>query len=139
MSQQYLPLRIAKAYEEDSPLVAFIHTLENYIAELYGEEVSSTTREALEKFSLCENAFSDKYKGPFQKVNDTIISICPMEWDTNTIRDNFRAAWIIDKWSKCKQVYELDNDFAHALAITENIKVYTDILKHLPFNCFYID
>lgn len=46
---------------------------------------------------------------------------------------------VLDKWAECKQVYEFDPDFAEALIDTKELKVYPEIVSHLPYDTFYID
>ena len=54
-------------------------------------------------------------------------------------RDNFLFPIILDKWSRFKQVYKPDNDFAACLIKTQNLSISYSMIEHIPTNLFYID
>ena len=46
---------------------------------------------------------------------------------------------VINEWSKSKQVYKPDKDFANALLNTDEFIINKDIINHLPCQLFYLD
>lgn len=55
------------------------------------------------------------------------------------IKDLFLAPVLIEEWSKSKQVYKPDPDFAAALIKTQKLQLSRSMITHLPFNYFYVD
>ncbi len=55
------------------------------------------------------------------------------------IKDLYLAPVMIEEWSKSKQVYKPDPDFAAALLKTQKLQITKDMLTHLPYEYFYID
>ena len=58
---------------------------------------------------------------------------------TTELRDMTVFPYVLDEWSKSKQVYKLDKYFAEALMYTEKLEYTLSTLKHLPYNNFYVD
>lgn len=69
----------------------------------------------------------------FKDLGDVFSSFAT-EW-----RDLFLAPVIIEQWSKYKQVYKPDTDFADALLHTSKLEITKSMVEHLPCTCFYID
>lgn len=57
-----------------------------------------------------------------------------VEWS-----DVYMLPILMETWSKNKQVFKPDPDFADALLHTEHLQYTEDMLKHLPCRTFYID
>lgn len=51
----------------------------------------------------------------------------------------FAVAGFSGIWKYNKTVYEPDYDFSQALVQTPKLRVYPHMIKHLPFNTFYLD
>ena len=49
------------------------------------------------------------------------------------------VAGFTDIWKRNKIVYEPDYEFSQALLKTNKLRVYPDMIKHIPFNTFYLD
>lgn len=95
---------------------------------------------------------SSLYNGPFKEIHDLITSpqvINALLYGVGkqTIDEQFRTDVkdflliqpVLNIWKKNKQVYKFDKEFAKILIGTEKLKLYKDILEHLPFSTFYID
>ena len=54
-------------------------------------------------------------------------------------KDIYLAPVLHEEWSKSKQVYKPDADFADALLNTDKFELTTSMIKHLPCENFYID
>ena len=55
------------------------------------------------------------------------------------IKDLYLAPVLIEEWSKSKQVYKPDPDFAKALLRTQKLQLTKDMMTHLPYDYFYVD
>lgn len=55
------------------------------------------------------------------------------------VKDLYLSPVLIEEWSKSKQVYKPDPDFALALLKTQKLQLTRDMISHLPYNYFYID
>ena len=55
------------------------------------------------------------------------------------IKDLYLAPVLMEEWSKSKQVYKPDPDFAAALLRTQKLQLSREMLTHLPNDYFYID
>ena len=55
------------------------------------------------------------------------------------IRDLLFTPILIEEWSRYKQVYKPDRDFADALLKTAKLQISRHMVSHLPCNLFYID
>lgn len=51
----------------------------------------------------------------------------------------FAVAGFSGTWKYNKMVYEPDYDFSKALLGTKKLRVYPELIKHIPFNTFYLD
>lgn len=51
----------------------------------------------------------------------------------------FAAAGFAGIWKYNKVVYEPDYEFSDALLRTEKLRVYPDMIRHIPFHTFYLD
>ena len=51
----------------------------------------------------------------------------------------FAVAGFSGVWKYNKIVYEPDQEFSKALIGTKTLRVYPEMLKHIPFNTFYLD
>ncbi len=54
-------------------------------------------------------------------------------------RDLYLAPVLIERWSKAKQVFKPDPEFADALLNTKKLEFSRSMLEHLPCDSFYID
>ena len=73
---------------------------------------------------------SPNYLEQISRVNSTI--------DTE-FKDVILYPILLEEWSKSKQVFKPDKDFADALLHTEKLCITTSMINHLPYNLFYID
>lgn len=66
--------------------------------------------------------------------------LCSDDRTFNTeLRDAFIFPLILEEWSKAKQVFKPDADFADALLHTDKLCITSNMIDHLPYNLFYID
>lgn len=75
---------------------------------------------------------TEKYRSIYKQFNYNFFSM-------HQISACFAVAGFVGIWQKNKIVYEPDYDFSKILLETEHLKVYPDMLKHLPYNVFYLD
>ncbi len=133
----YLPLKFAQQ-NTYSGLIGIMKQIGMSTDEMTGDNC----------LALCNDPkfYTPAYKGPLESLNRMMI----MNRGINATffgDKNPRAEWkdvismygVVDKWSQSKQVYKFDRDFALELSKTEGLKLYPEMLRHLPFNTFYID
>lgn len=135
----YLPLAYAIENEE-SGLIGIMRMvgLDEEIPEVTGENC----------LAMCSDPtfYTQKYRGPMKKTHDQIImnsQISTTFFGNNNPRNEWKDVLsmygVIDKWSRSKQVYKFDRDFALELSKTEGLKIYPEILRRLPYSTFYLD
>lgn len=106
-------------------------------------------------FLLSDDFFRPDYKGKYSDINvlfaanaNSLFSHLHMTpedfagkgYDVKTEwKDMYLAPCLMERWSKNKQVYKPDPDFADALLTTEKLQLVKYQLEHLPCSDFYID
>lgn len=60
-------------------------------------------------------------------------------FEMHIVSDCFAVAGFVGIWKYNKIVYEPDYEFSQALLGTNKLRVYPEMIKHLPFNTFYLD
>ena len=76
------------------------------------------------------------------RVNREMPDMDTSEWDDvddNMIYALVQKYAVLDRWAESKQIYEFDPDFAEALIDTKELKIYPEIVSHLPYDTFYMD
>lgn len=119
-------------------------------------ELSDMTEEEYVDFFFVKNFFDKKaIPEKFYRLSDllkanavpilrqcgiTKTDILSGKYDVCTeFRDIQLAPVLLERWSKNKQVYKPDADFAEELLKTEKLQLVDKQLRHLPCNNFYID
>lgn len=117
------------------------------------KKISDISEDEFILFCVSDNFFDPKYTGEYKDINNAMIKIglniftkFKLTEDyfkkANVIaevRDMFLMPLLIDKWSRNKQIYKPDKDFANALLMTENLEISRYMLENLPYNHFYVD
>ncbi len=82
----------------------------------------------------------DTYTGPNkEKYFYTYNEFQRNYLEMHIVSSSFAAAGFTGVWKYNKVVYEPDYDFSKALMGTDRLRVYSKMIKHLPFNTFYLD
>ena len=123
----YLPLAYVKRYSE--------------LTDWYcSEERSDCTPEELLEMISDPNWGSSNYSGI---KKDTYLSVYNAfnqnYFGMHTVSACYAVAGFVGIWKYNKIVYEPDYEFSQELLRTNKLRVYPDMLKHLPFNTFYLD
>lgn len=74
----------------------------------------------------------EKYFSTFDMMNKNF-------WGMHIISACFAVAGFSGIWKYNKVVYETDYDFSKALLGTKKLRVYPELIKHIPFDTFYLD
>lgn len=83
---------------------------------------------------------TDEYSGPNkERYTYTYNMFGNNYFSMHTVSACFAAAGFTGIWKYNKTVYEPDYDFSQALLGTNKLRVYPDMIKHIPFNTFYLD
>lgn len=76
------------------------------------------------------------------KLLKDVVLYCKIKDDATlfgeTLQD-YNSESLIMLWSRDKQVFKIDRDFADELLDTDNLCVPVDAFDHLPFKYFYVD
>lgn len=107
------------------------------------------------RFLWFDTDFMDPaYDGPYRYLNDFLAKhrsdLYGSFTGSSTIPDNidedralaaevFSTSYIVNTWTKSKQVYQFDAELELSLADSDSIKLPVRILDHLPHRTFYID
>ena len=152
MATNFAPLNLLAKSEQ--PGHEFDTRLKQFIDFGAISEGSVTLEEYIDFFSSV-NLMNMNYKGKWAGVNNLFalnssvlmeqigcsikdIKSGKIHFDTE-IRDLYLAPVLLDEWSKNKQVYKPDQDFADALLHTEKLQLTKFMIEHLPNRYFYID
>ena len=88
------------------------------------------------------------YEGPYSELNQLLLRVyrqkdAPKGSTYKECRDAYRKICcirgIVTCWNTHKQVYRFDPEFTEELLKTTAVKIPIDVLKHLPFRCYYLD
>ena len=127
----YYPLILAKNNATDSTQEERVKVA----AKLFPScDVTTLTTDILNPFKLVDMSYNKRLLRTLLPLKDSSTID-----DIHDLRDLIWMPRIIDDWSKFKQVYKLDNTFAHELVQTDKLVMYSDNLTRLPYDTFYID
>lgn len=163
MSKLYLPLRIAQQMSEtqrqkeaelgdqileNAELQQFANSILHPDKEI--ENPSPISKLNLDDFlswivgsTFCKR----KYNGTYAEFNKRLLEVYE-EYEQKgqsykTTRKHFRNsltfATVFRCWEQYKQAYRFDADFVDELMQTDSIEIPIQVLKRLPFRCFYLD
>lgn len=123
----YLPLEYVNHY--------------SVLTDLYcSEEYSDCEPEVLLEMIADTNWGTDLYSGPNkERYNFTYKMFDNNFFAMHTISACFAVAGFAGIWKYNKIVYEPDYEFSQALLGTNKLRVYPKMIKHIPFNTFYLD
>lgn len=84
------------------------------------------------------------YQGPYTDMNERLLYLyksknMPYKESRKYFRDRISFATVFRCWMQYKQAYRFDDDFIGELMGTDTIAVPVEVLKRLPFRCFYLD
>lgn len=123
----YLPLAYVERY--------------SILTELYcNQEHCDCEPEILLDMISDEQWGTDKYSGP--NKNNYFSTYDMMDnnfFVMHVLSACFAVAGFAGIWKYNKVVYEPDYDFSKALLGTNKLRVYPELIKHIPFNTFYLD
>ena len=124
-------------YEEHKHLLDDSITREQFIEYVVSKKFLAGERPEFKKF---DQYIIDSTPTLIEALGLTLNDI--KERNINLItewKDTLIANELFNDWSKAKQVYKPDADFAKALILTERIRMHKDMMTHLPVNSFYLD
>lgn len=123
----YLPLEYVKRY--------------SVLTELYcSEEYINCEPEVLLEMIADADWGTSNYSGPNkERYIHTYNMFDNNYFAMHIISACFATAGFAGVWKYNKIVYEPDYDFSQALIGTNKLRVYPEMLKHIPFNTFYLD
>lgn len=123
----YLPLAYINRYSD--------------LTDLYcSKEYSDCEPEVLLEMISDANWGTDIYSGPNKERYFYTYNMMDNNFFImHKISACFAAAGFAGIWKYNKVVYEPDFDFSQALLGTNKLRVYPEMIKHIPFDTFYLD
>lgn len=111
------------------------------LTDLYcSKEYSDCEPEVLLDMISDENWGTDLYSGPnMERYLFTFNMMDNKFLNMHKLSACFAAAGFAGVWKYNKVVYEPDYDFSQALLCTNKLRVYPNMIKHIPFETFYLD
>lgn len=109
-------------------------------------DIEHLDHHGLMEMCLDDTFFTPFYGGPYQDFHRYLIrNTEPARLMFGTA--DFRTEWkdvfvflsIIGYWRENKQVYVFDPDFARELGRTEQLRIYPELMRRLPYRTFFID
>lgn len=79
------------------------------------------------------NIFYNVDNSYYEKMKNHSVSV------NAEIKDIYLLPLILDKWSRAKQIFKPDVDFADALLHTDKLCITANMIDHLPYDVFYVD
>lgn len=159
MGTLYAPLRIAKQLRDGmrkqeslkkvtgTDQFPFMSSVMN--AMLPREETSSQVLNLDDFMSwVIGSTFAKRnYDGQYEKLNSQILNLCNKKGKLGRsykevrkqTREIILFTSMFECWETYKQAYRFDSDFVDELLLTEAVNIPVDILKRLPYRCFYLD
>ena len=147
MIDNYAPLVLLS--KSDQPNKEFI-SRKNQFKSLGAKNLDKMTAKDYIEYFISDDFYNIYSKHPYNDIsrllknNEQLIieatSDYPDEIDITTEwKDLYLAPVIIEEWSKAKQVYKPDSDFANALLLTKKLELSESMIEHLPCKLFYVD
>lgn len=145
----YLPLRFIADNKEYAPGEAF-DTIKKVLSQAC-RLPDDLSEDEYTKFMSSSDFLNPDYKGKLHAINDMLIANAPgiikqmgvtISKDSSImteLKDVYLFPVLTDQWSRYKQVYRVDEDFANALLCTDDLSLSHDMIKRLPYWQFYID
>lgn len=132
----WLPEDMSGLFTDEDSLIDFV-TTNNF---LRTDLVATTGDNSLEIYEKFNKLLIERSPQLVEILGVKLADLKSGKVDLITeYRDTLLAPAVFSKWSKHKQVYKPDKDFAVALMKTEKLTLSKDMLSHLPFRIFYID
>ena len=141
---RYLPLVLARKSKDNTNLIdLFIKkgylnkdfSLKDYLDHIFNE--SFIRFDGNHEFSDCD-------KFAISKLGPMVLKIQEKRKDLGydpvlELQDYLGMGPTARLWSETKKVYKIDGAFFDELIATQDLKIYRDSFKHLPFPVLYID
>lgn len=111
------------------------------LTELYcDEEHLNCNPEMLIEMTSDDNWGTDLYSGPNRERYMNLYNMFDRKFfSMHAVSACCAAAGFTGVWKNNKMVYEPDYEFSQALLETNKLRVYPEMIKHIPFNTFYLD
>lgn len=151
MSKLYAPLQIAeemnqKAEKQRMLKGDYVHPIIRTLLDSEVDELSHKQDLNLGDFIswVLGSTFFKKKSGQYEGFNRALLQFYKSGSKSyRECRKEFRQtiifASIFRCWKQHKQAYRFDEDFIEELMKTKAVKIPMEVLKRLPFRCFYLD
>ena len=156
MKQEYPPLKFLKEGSSSANRQFYTEIADAFKS--VGVDMSKIDAEDYIRFCMSSrfmDVFDETIESPYREINQYIVKFLPKFVEASNIslndirkgksdlssemRDLWLAPVLFEKWSKCKQVFKPDKDFAYQLMHTKGFELTKNMVSHLPCKDFYID
>lgn len=162
MSDLYLPLRIAQEMRAQEERIAkaqasrpgtaehpsqMANPLESYW-DMVGENAHGPLNlDDFFSWAIGSTFCKKSYDGTYSAFNKRVLTIIKNRQGQGhsyadarkQIRQSVAFATMFRCWEQYKQVYRFDSDFIDELMRTNTVEIPVNVLRRLPFRCFYLD
>lgn len=148
MVKRYLPLEVLEQATVPKALEEKARSQDPLTADFLAGHENSLNLDAFLSWMMGTSFMKKAYDGPYEAFNNLLLRLYHTRDAKKDIpyaesRDQFRKICalrgILTCWGVERQAYKFDPDFAEELMATTSVDVPVEVLRHLPFRCFYLD
>lgn len=141
MKIDYTPIKILKNY------INSFNMIKDVLVKMHIPEAEYLTEDKLfymllntEENPITVSLFNIMFNGMYNLDKNFLNNIKNNKLSGEAeFKDVFMLPLILEKWSKSKQIFKPDPDFADALLHTDKLCISSNMIDHLPYNLFYVD
>lgn len=148
MAERYTPLRIWDQIQIPKEAEEKVKTQEPLLQEFMTGKEGKLNLDDFLNWVLGAAFCKTHYEGPYSEINRLLLRVyhqkdAPKGNTYKECRDAYRKICcirgIVTCWNTHKQAYCFDPEFTEELLKTTAVQIPLDVLKHLPFRCYYLD
>lgn len=148
MSELYLPLKIWEQIQIPKEAKEKVKAQDPLIQEFMTGKLEQLNLDEFLNWVLGSTFCKAYYDGPYSELNQMLLRVyhqkdAPERETYKECRDAYRKLCcirgIMTCWNTHKQAYRFDPEFTEELLKTTAVRIPADVLKHLPFRCYYLD
>lgn len=148
MSGRYTPLKIWEQIQIPKEAEEKVKDQDPLIQEFMSGNYQQLDLDDFLNWVLGDTFCKTRYDGPYSELNELLLRVyhqkdAPKGSTYKECRDAYRKICcirgIVTCWNTHKQAYRFDPEFTEELLKTTAVRIPADVLKHLPFRCYYLD
>ena len=148
MSGRYTPLKIWEQIQIPKEAEEKVKAQDPLIQEFMSGNYQQLDLDDFLNWVLGDTFCKTRYDGPYSELNELLLRVyhqkdAPKGSTYKECRDAYRKICcirgIVTCWNTHNQAYRFDPEFTEELLKTTAVRIPADVLKHLPFRCYYLD